>query len=111
MPEMGQLQRFNQPPDRPELTTERIQSGDTDFSDDMQEIHDTVAEDGEPTMTQTDGSMQGVRTGADSIGGDAYGQTQPAGTYVEDADWNATTEEDSLKPTRTDEPDRAYGNS
>jgi hypothetical protein len=111
MPGMDQLTRFNQPADRPEVTTERIASGDTDFSDDYAEISDSVAAEGEETTTETDNAMTGYRTGADSVGGDAYGQTQPAGTYVEDADWNASTEDGSISPNRANEPDRTLGNS
>ncbi|TAE31507.1 MAG: hypothetical protein EAZ91_07960 [Cytophagales bacterium] len=80
MPEMGQLQRFNQPADRPEVTTERIASDDTDFSDDYAEISD-------------------------------QSQTQPAGTLVDDADWNTTTEEGGMVSNRPDEADRSYGHS
>jgi hypothetical protein len=82
MPGMDQLQRFNQPADRPEVTTERIASADTDFSDDYAEISATVAE-----------------------------EDQPAGTYVDDADWNTSTEEGGMAPNRASEPDRTLGNS
>lgn len=81
MPGMDQLQKFNYP-DNERVTTERVESDDTDFSDDAAEITDSVAD-----------------------------ESQPTGTHVEDADWNTTTEDDGMAPTRTDEPDRAVGNS
>ncbi|WP_019989184.1 hypothetical protein [Rudanella lutea] len=110
LPGTDQLHRFNQPDNR-QVTTERIQSDDTDFSDDFAEIDDSVTDDESSVRTQTDNSVTGYQTGAASMGGDGYNQTQPAGTHVEDADWNTTTEDDGMAPTRTDEPDRAYGNS
>ena len=78
MPGIDQLQKFNNP-DNERVTTERIESDDTDFSDDMAEITDSVA--------------------------------QPTGVHVDDADWNTTTEDDDMAPTRADAPDRTLGNS
>lgn len=109
LPGIDQLHRFNQPDNR-QVTTERIESDDTDFSDDMAEINDSVADDDQPTMTERDNSMTGYQTGADSIGGDSYA-TQPAGTHVDDADWNTTTEDGGMAPTRANDPDRTYGHS
>lgn len=108
LPGLDQLHRFNQP-EGTVGAVEGTQSDDTDFSDDMAEISDSVADDGEPTATETDSSMTGYRTGAASVGGNAYGQ--PSGVHVEDADWNTTTEDDGFAPTRTTEPDRTIGNS
>ena len=108
MPGIDQLQKFNHP-DNERVTTERVESDDTNFSDDAAEIHDSVADEDEPTATETDSSMTGYRTGAASVGGDSYGQ--PTDVHVTDADWNTTTEDDGMAPTRTDEPDRALGNS
>jgi|GEM_PF-3870781 len=108
MPGLDQLHRFNQPEGRV-VAVEGAQSNDTDFSDDMEEITDSVAAEGEPTVTETDSSMTGYRTGAASVGGDSYGQ--PSGVHVEDADWNTTTEDDGTAPTRANEPDRTIGNS
>lgn len=81
MPGMDQLQKFNHP-DNERVTTERIESNDTDFSDDSAEITDSVADEG-----------------------------QPAGSYVDDADWNTSTEEGGIAPNRANEPDRTLGNS
>lgn len=107
MPGMDQLQKFNHP-DNEQVTTERVESDDTDFSDDAAEITDSVAAEGETTKTETDSSMMGYQSGAASIG---EGYTQPAGTHVTDADWNTTTEDDGMAPMRANEPDRSLGNS
>lgn len=108
MPGMDQLHRFNQPEGRVGAV-EGTSENDTDFSDDAAEIHDSVADEDEPTATETDSSMTGYRTGAASVGGDSYGQ--PTGVHVDDADWNTTTEDGAIAPTRADEPDRSLGNS
>lgn len=108
MPGMDQLQKFNHP-DNDRVTTERIESDDTDFSDDAAEITDSVAAEGETTTTETDPSMTGNQTGLVSVGDDSYGQ--PTSVHIEDADWNTTTQDDGMTPTRANEPDRTLGNS
>lgn len=108
MPGLDQLHRFNQP-EGTVGTVEGAQSNDTDFSDDMAEITDSVAENGEPTATETDSLMTGHRTGSASVGGDSY--SQPSGVHVDDADWNTTTEDDGTVSTQANEPDRTIGNS